>query len=71
MVFLKKAEPELFYILAELFNKYLKESWFPNCCKMSSVVPVFKNVLERSIAKHYHPVSRLSVVRKVFVKIRK
>ena len=27
-----------------------------------SVVPVFKNVEERSIAKNYHPVSLLSVV---------
>ena len=30
------------------------------------MVPVFKNVGERSTAKHYHPVSLLSVVRKVF-----
>ena len=28
VVFLKNCEPELFYILAELFNKYLKESCF-------------------------------------------
>ena len=69
VVVLKKGEPELSYILAELFNKYLKESWFPDCCKVSSVVPVLKNVWERSIAKNYHPVSLLSVVSKVFVKI--
>ena len=49
VVVLKKGEPELSYILAELFNKYLKESWFPDCCKVSSVVPVFKNVWERAI----------------------
>ena len=35
---------ELSYILAELFNKCLKEYWFPDCWKVSSVVPVFKNV---------------------------
>ena len=30
--------------LAELFNKCLKESCFPDCYKVSSVVLVFKNV---------------------------
>ena len=37
-------EPGFSYILAELFNKCLKESCFPDCWKVSSVVPVFKNV---------------------------
>ena len=66
---LKKCEPELSYILAELFKKCLKESCFPDCWKVSSVVPVFKNVGERSTAKNYHPVSLLSVVSKVFEKL--
>ena len=44
MVVLKKREPEVFYILAELFNKCLKESCFPDFWKVSSVVPVFVNV---------------------------
>ena len=35
---------------------------FPDCWKVSSVVPVFKNVGERSTAKNYCPVSLLSVV---------
>ena len=34
-----------------------------------SVVPVFKNVGERSTAKNYRPVSLLSVVSKVFEKL--
>ena len=62
---LKNCEPELSYILAELFNKCPKESCFPDCWKVSLVVPVFKNVEERSIAKNYRPVSLLSVVSKV------
>ena len=33
------------------------------------VVPIFKNVGERSTAKNYHPVSLLSVVSKVFEKL--
>ena len=41
VVVLKNCEPELSYILAELFNKYLKESCFPDCFNVSSVVPVF------------------------------
>ena len=67
VVVLKNCEPELSYILAELFNKCLKESCFSDCWKVSSVVSVFKNVGERSKAKHYHPVSLLSVVSKVFL----
>ena len=68
VVVLKNCEPELSYILAELFSKCLKE--FTSCCwKVSSVVPVFKNVGERSPAKGYCPVSLLSVASKVFEKL--
>ena len=66
VVVLKNCKPELSYILAELLNKYLKESLFPDCQRVSLVVPVFKNVGERSTAKNYHPVSLLSVVSKIF-----
>ena len=70
VVVLKNCELELSYILAELFNKYLKESCFPDCWKVSFVVPVFKNVEERSTDKNYCPVSLLSVVNKVFEKLK-
>ena len=33
------------------------------------MLPIFKNVGERSTAKNYHPVSLLSVVSKVFKKL--
>ena len=69
MVVLKNCEPELSYILAELFNKCLKESCFQDCWKVSSMVPVFKSVGERSTARNYHPVSLLSVISKVFEKL--
>ena len=69
VVVIKNCELELSYILTELFNKCLKESCFPDCWKVSSVVSVFKNVGERSTAKNYHPVSLLSVVSKVFEKL--
>ena len=66
---LKNSEHELSYILAELFKMCLKEPYFPDCWKVSSVVAVFKNVGERSTAKKYLPFSLLSVVSKVFEKI--
>ena len=69
VVVLKNCVPELSYILAELFKTFLKESCFPDCSKVSSLVTVFKNVGERSTAKNYFPVSLLSVVSKVFEKL--
>ena len=52
VVVLKNCVPDLSYILAELFNKCLKESCFPDFWKVSSVVPAFKNIGERSTAKN-------------------
>ena len=70
VVVLKNYELELSYILTELFNKCLKESFcFPDCWKVSSVVPEFKNVGERSAAKNYRSFSLLSVVSEVFEKL--
>ena len=65
VVVLKNCELELSYILVELFNKCPKESYFPDCWKVSLVAPVFENVGERSTTKNYHPVCLLSVVSKV------
>ena len=50
VVVLKYCEPELSYTLADLFNKCLTESCSPDCSEVPSVVPVFKNVGERSTA---------------------
>ena len=69
VVVLKNCEPELPYILVELFNMCLKETCFPDCWKVSLVVHVFKNEGERSTAKHYRPISLLSVVSKVSEKL--
>ena len=65
---LKSSEPELSYILAELFNICLREFSFPDCWKVSSVVPVFKNIRERRTTIKCHPVILYSVVSKVFEK---
>ena len=47
----------------------LKESSFPDCWNVSSVVPILRDVGERSTAKNYRPVSPLSVANKVFEKL--
>ena len=60
VVVVKNCEPVLSYILTELFNKCLRESCFPDFWKVSSVVPLFKNLRDRSTAKNNHPVSLLS-----------
>ena len=69
VVVLKNCEPELSYILDELFNMCLKECCFPDYWKASLVVPVFRNVGERSFAKNYRSVSLLSLVSKVIEKL--
>ena len=69
MVVLKNCAPELSHIPAELFNMCLKESCFPDCWKVSLVVPALNNVGKRSTAKNYRPVSLLSLVSKVFEKL--
>ena len=56
-------------MLAELFSLYVKESYFPECWKVSSVVPVFKNAGKRSTAKNYRPVSLHSMVSIAFEKL--
>ena len=69
VVVLKNCELELSYILAQRFNKCLKGSCFPVFWKVSSVVPVFKNVGARSTAKNHRPVSLFSVLSKIFEKL--
>ena len=41
---LKNCQPELLYILVELVNMCLEESFFSDCSKVSFVVPELKNV---------------------------
>ena len=48
VVVLKNCEPELSYIQAEFVNKYLKESCFPNCWKVS-LGPLCLRMLEKGL----------------------
>ena len=56
------------YTMFPQLPRWLKRS-FVDCWKVSSVVPVFKNIGERSTAKNYCPISILSVVSKAFEKL--
>ena len=58
-IIFKMCSPELSPVFAKLYNKCLAKSCFPSCWKSSSVVPVFKNVGERSDPGKYHPISFL------------
>ena len=73
LVILKNCKPEDSYIPAELFNKCLKESFFQIVGSFDRwylvLIPVFKNVGERSTAKNYRPIILLSVVSKVNEKL--
>ena len=68
VVVLKSCEPELSYILAELFNRCLKESCFPYCWMVSLVVHVYKMSGKRLQLKKI-TLLFLSVFSKVFEKI--
>ena len=69
VVVLNNCKPEFSHILAELFNKCLKESCLTDCWKVLLVIPLFMNVGERSTAKRYYLVGLLSVGSKVFEKL--
>ena len=51
------SEPELSYILSKHFDMSLRKSCFTDYLKVLSVVPVFKNVRDRSTAKNYYSFS--------------
>ena len=50
-VVVKYCEPELSYILPELFNMCLRRSCFPDCSKVLYVVVSFQSVKGRVMAK--------------------
>ena len=57
------------YVLANLFNMCLKESFFPDCRNTSSVGLVFKKNWRGSVTKTFRPLIPNYVVRKIFKKL--
>ena len=55
-------------ILAKLFNKSMECGEYPDCLKISQIVPIPK-CSSPSIPSHYRPISILSTVSKIFEKI--
>ena len=49
VVVLKNCESEFSYILAELFNMCLKESFFTDCGKVTSVVQLYLRMLGKGL----------------------
>ena len=68
-VVLKNCKPKVSYLLAKVFNICLKESCFPDCWKVSSVFPVFRNVGKKCLCKNYRPFNLISVASKIFEKL--
>ena len=64
---LKSCESGFPCMLIDLFM-FLKESYFPDCCKVSFMVPLFKIVGYRPLAKNYRPISVISTTNKIFEK---
>lgn len=51
VVVLKDCGLSLSYISADIFNMYLEESYFTDCQRVLFVVPMFKHVDERYVAR--------------------
>ena len=68
VVVLKNSQPELPYILVELFNKCLKKSFFLTAGKSHWWSLYFRMLGKGVSQQNYYPVSLFSVVSKVFEK---
>jgi len=66
--FLKLAKGIIAPILAKLFNKSMESGEYPDCLKISKIVPVPKRS-SPSISSHYRPISTLPTVSKIFEKV--
>ena len=66
--FLKLAKSTIAPILAKLFNKSMECGEYPDCLKISQIVPIPK-CSSPSIPSHYRPISILPTVSKIFEKI--
>ncbi len=66
---IKKLRFELLTPLTKLFNKCFNEGVFPDCFKLSRILPLYKNKGSRSVMGNYRPISLLSSLSKVLEKV--
>ena len=66
--YLKLAKSTIVPILANLYNKSMEHGEYPDCLKISQIVPIPK-CSSPSIPSHYRPISILPTVSKIFEKI--
>ena len=71
VVVLKNCEHEISYMLADVFNICLKESYFLHCWKVSSAILALENINEKSVALNCCSANLLCVFGKICQKIGK
>ena len=65
--FLHLASPVISQFLSFIFNKYMNAGIFPDCLKLSEVIPVYKSGCKLSVS-NFRPISLLNPFSKVFEK---
>lgn len=67
---LKHISNSISVIISELFNESVQRGIFPECLKLSRLVPIFK-ATDRMRVKNYRPIAILHNVSKIFEKLMK
>ena len=66
---LKILSPIISPVLTNLFNKCIKDGYFPKELKIAKIIPLYKNKGSISEFCNYRPISMLSVFSKIFEKL--
>ena len=65
---MKISKEEISLTLSQLMNGSTSNGSFPNICKLTQVIPIFKND-SRLLCTNYRPTSLLSNINKIFEKV--
>ncbi|KAG5679532.1 hypothetical protein PVAND_009093 [Polypedilum vanderplanki] len=64
----KSLNNECFKLIAQLINRMIRNSQFPDCLKSAVIVPIFKKG-DKSLAGNNRPISLLNIVSKIFEQV--